>query len=259
MTGSNGKTTTTELIGHIHREAGLPVAVAGNVGTALHARSPGTLGPATTVVCEASSFQLEDTVAFAPEAAVLLNLARTTSTATGRSRPTGRRSCEVFARQGNDGVAVAPLGLGIEDLGGCARRVCFGDGPGAELAERAGQLWWDEQPLIARRRDRPARRAQPQNAMAAAAVTLARGRRPPTPSPPACARSRGVAHRLEEVATVGRRPLRQRLQGHQRRVGAGRHRLVPRRRARDPRRARQGRRTSRARRRRPASARAPRT
>ena len=35
VTGTNGKTTTVELIGHIHREAGLPVAVAGNVGTAL--------------------------------------------------------------------------------------------------------------------------------------------------------------------------------------------------------------------------------
>ena len=32
VTGTNGKTTTVELIGHIHREAGLPVAVAGNVG-----------------------------------------------------------------------------------------------------------------------------------------------------------------------------------------------------------------------------------
>ena len=35
VTGTNGKTTTTELLGHIHREAGLPYAVAGNVGTAL--------------------------------------------------------------------------------------------------------------------------------------------------------------------------------------------------------------------------------
>ena len=35
ITGSNGKTTTTELVGHIHREAGRPVVVAGNVGTAL--------------------------------------------------------------------------------------------------------------------------------------------------------------------------------------------------------------------------------
>jgi UDP-N-acetylmuramoylalanine--D-glutamate ligase len=35
VTGTNGKTTTTEWIGHIYREAALPVAVAGNVGTAV--------------------------------------------------------------------------------------------------------------------------------------------------------------------------------------------------------------------------------
>ena len=74
ITGSNGKTTTTELVGQIHREAGLAVAVAGNVGTALSTLA-GTLDPAAVVVCEASSFQLEDTLAFAPDAAVLLNLA----------------------------------------------------------------------------------------------------------------------------------------------------------------------------------------
>ena len=74
ITGSNGKTTTTELVGQIHREAGLPVAVAGNVGTALSSLA-GALDPAAVVVCEASSFQLEDTLAFAPDAAVLLNLA----------------------------------------------------------------------------------------------------------------------------------------------------------------------------------------
>ena len=74
LTGSNGKTTTVELIGHIHRTAGVPVTVAGNVGTALTSL-PGTLDPAAVVVCEASSFQLEDTLAFAPDAAVLLNLA----------------------------------------------------------------------------------------------------------------------------------------------------------------------------------------
>ena len=88
VTGTNGKTTTVELIGHIHREAGLSVTVAGNVGTAvsgLVGAGPvesggagdgpaGKLDERTTVVCEVSSFQLEDTKAFAPEAAVLLNI-----------------------------------------------------------------------------------------------------------------------------------------------------------------------------------------
>src|SRR5262249_50730615 len=73
LTGSNGKTTTVELIGHIHRAAATDVIVAGNVGTAL-VSLPGTLEPGTVVVCEASSFQLEDVTAFAPEAAVVLNL-----------------------------------------------------------------------------------------------------------------------------------------------------------------------------------------
>src|SRR5262249_23078731 len=73
VTGTNGKTTVVELIGHIHREAGLPVAVAGNVGRAASTLA-GTLERDVTVVCEASSFQLEDTIGFAPEAAVLLNV-----------------------------------------------------------------------------------------------------------------------------------------------------------------------------------------
>src|SRR4051794_9836407 len=42
LTGSNGKTTSVELIGHIYRSAGAPVVVAGNVGTAL-VSLPGTL------------------------------------------------------------------------------------------------------------------------------------------------------------------------------------------------------------------------
>src|SRR4051794_325286 len=44
LTGSNGKTTTVELIGHVHRKAGLPVVVAGNVGTAIVSLR-GTLAP----------------------------------------------------------------------------------------------------------------------------------------------------------------------------------------------------------------------
>src|SRR5688500_687071 len=173
VTGSNGKTTTVELIGHLHREAGLPVKVAGNVGTALTSL-PGTLAPQTTIVAEASSFQLEDTEAFAPEAAVLLNLAEDHLDRHGTFEAYRAAKLEVFARQPNEAVAVAPLGLGVDDLGGCARRVCFGAGPGAELAERAGHLFWDEQPLLAVEEIRLRGPHNLQNAMAAAAVTLAR-------------------------------------------------------------------------------------
>jgi UDP-N-acetylmuramoylalanine--D-glutamate ligase len=68
VTGTNGKTTTTELLGAI-----LGAPTAGNVGRAL-TDLDGELEPGTLVVCELSSFQLEDVHELACEVAVLLNL-----------------------------------------------------------------------------------------------------------------------------------------------------------------------------------------
>jgi UDP-N-acetylmuramoylalanine--D-glutamate ligase len=73
VTGTNGKTTVTELLGHVWSTAGQPVAVAGNVGTPLASLVDEAAADAT-VICECSSFQLEDADAFAPECAVLLNV-----------------------------------------------------------------------------------------------------------------------------------------------------------------------------------------
>ncbi|MDP9385513.1 MAG: UDP-N-acetylmuramoyl-L-alanine--D-glutamate ligase, partial [Actinomycetota bacterium] len=202
VTGSNGKTTTVELIGHVHREAGLPVAVAGNVGTALTSLA-GELGPEPVVVCEASSFQLEDTEAFAPDAAVLLNLTEDHLDRHGTLDAYREAKLRIFAHQPNEAVAVAPLGLGVEGLGGCARRVCFGAGHGAELADRAGQLWWDEEPLMATEEIRLRGPHNRENAMAAAAVCLARGVEPDAVRA-GLATFGGVPHRLEEVATIDR-------------------------------------------------------
>lgn len=198
VTGTNGKTTTTELIGHIHREAGLPVAVAGNVGAPV-ADLAGNIGPDATVVCEASSFQLEDTIEFAPEAAALLNLTEDHLDRHGTFEAYVAAKLEAFRRQGNDDVAVFPCDLEVEDLGGCARRVCFGDGADAELADRAGQLWWAEEPLLRTEEIRLRGAHNRQNAMAAAAVTLARGIDPPAVAA-ALRDFAGVPHRLEEVA-----------------------------------------------------------
>jgi UDP-N-acetylmuramoylalanine--D-glutamate ligase len=69
VTGTNGKTTTTELLGAMFRAAGRDVAVAGNVGTPL-----ASVRSADWVVCELSSFQLEDVQTLACDVAVLLNL-----------------------------------------------------------------------------------------------------------------------------------------------------------------------------------------
>jgi len=196
VTGTNGKTTTVELLGHIHREAGLPVAVAGNVGTAVSGLAGGLDG-ATVVVCEASSFQLEDTIAFAPEGAVLLNLESDHLDRHGTLEDYVGAKLLIFARQGNDDVAVAPAGIAVDDLGGCARRVPFG--AGGELDDRAGHLWWDDEPLIAYDEIRLRGAHNRSNAAAAAAVALARGIDPEAVR--AGLRSfGGVEHRLEEVA-----------------------------------------------------------
>ncbi len=198
VTGTNGKTTTTEWIGHVHREAGQPVAVVGTVGTAASSQVD-QVGSAVTVVCEASSFQLEDTEAFAPEAAVLLNLEPDHLDRHGSFETYVTAKLRIFANQGNDDVAVAPDDLGIDDLGGCARRVRFGSGPEAELAEHAGHLWWDEQPLVAVDEISLPGAHNRQNAMATAAVCLARGL-DPEPVAAALRNFRGVPHRLEEIA-----------------------------------------------------------
>jgi UDP-N-acetylmuramoylalanine--D-glutamate ligase len=203
VTGTNGKTTTAELIGHIHREAGLAVTVAGNVGTAL-STYVGALDPEAVVVCEVSSFQLEDTVAFAPDGAVLLNLQPDHLDRHGTFEAYRAAKLRIFANQGNDDVAVAPVGLGVEDLGGCARRVCFGTGGAgfAEMTERAGQLWWGEQPLLATGEIRLRGAHNRWNAMAAAAVCLARGVDADAVRD-GLRTFAGVEHRLEEVATLG--------------------------------------------------------
>jgi UDP-N-acetylmuramoylalanine--D-glutamate ligase len=69
VTGTNGKTTTTALLGEMFRAAGRDVAVAGNIGVPLT-----SVEHADWVVCELSSFQLEDVDTFSCEVAVLLNL-----------------------------------------------------------------------------------------------------------------------------------------------------------------------------------------
>jgi UDP-N-acetylmuramoylalanine--D-glutamate ligase len=200
VTGTNGKTTTTEWIGHIHREAGLPVAVVGNVGTAASSLA-GSVALETTVVCEASSFQLEDTLAFAPEAAALLNLEPDHLDRHDSFEQYVAAKLRIFANQGNDDIAVAPVDLPIEDLGGCARRVLFGGAGGSdsELSDRAGQLWWDEQPVIAVDEISLPGLHNRSNAMAAAAVCLARGIDPGAVAD-GLRTFAGVAHRLERIA-----------------------------------------------------------
>jgi UDP-N-acetylmuramoylalanine--D-glutamate ligase len=198
VTGTNGKTTTVELIGHIHREAGLPVAVAGNVGAALSGLV-GSVEERATVVCETSSFQLEDTLAFAPQAAVLLNITPDHLDRHGTIKAYREAKLRIFARQEEGDVAVVPAGPKEIPLPPGVRRVRFGEGEEEECALRGGHLWWEGEPLLAKDELRLRGEHNLQNAMAAAAVCLARGL--DRDAVRAGLRGfAGVSHRLQEVA-----------------------------------------------------------
>ena len=73
ITGSNGKTTTTTLLGEILKEAGLPTLVGGNIGVPVVSLVDESTDD-TWSVLEVSSFQLESTEQFHPSIAVILNI-----------------------------------------------------------------------------------------------------------------------------------------------------------------------------------------
>jgi UDP-N-acetylmuramoylalanine--D-glutamate ligase len=212
VTGTNGKTTTTELLGNIHREAGLPVALAGNVGTPLASLS-GEVDANATVVCECSSFQLEDASLFAPECAVLLNLAPDHLDRHGTMKSYISAKLRIFANQGNDDVAVyngAAPELRGRDLGGCARRVKFcpveapegATDPDCELSLRGGIIFAGDDPLLRTDELRLLGAHNVQNAMGAAAAALATGV-PREAVAEGLRTFRGVPHRLEPVRELG--------------------------------------------------------
>ena len=127
VTGTNGKTTTTELLGAIFRAASWPVEVAGNVGRPLTSLV-GAVSPEAWIVCELSSFQLEDVESLRPRIAVLLNLEPDHLDRHGTFEWYADAKLRIFEQQTEDDTAVVPLGFGA--IPGAARRLEFsGDDP----------------------------------------------------------------------------------------------------------------------------------
>ena len=203
VTGTNGKTTVTEMLGHVWRTAGEPVAVAGNVGTPL-ASLVGELPPDTTVACESSSFQLEDADSFAPECAVLLNVTPDHLDRHHDFEDYLRAKLRIFANQGNDDVAVfnaSEPALAGRDLGGCARRVayCRGADPDCAVSLNEETIFIGSEPLIPAAELSLPGPHNADNAMAAAAAATAMGIDSGALGE-ALRTFPGVPHRLERVA-----------------------------------------------------------
>ena len=111
ITGTNGKTTTTELLGAIFRAAGREAAVAGNVGRPLTSLD-GALAEDAWIVCELSSFQLEDIEDFRPRIAVLLNLTPDHLDRHETLEDYRAAKLRIFENQLPTDVAVVPRGFG---------------------------------------------------------------------------------------------------------------------------------------------------
>jgi UDP-N-acetylmuramoylalanine--D-glutamate ligase len=178
VTGTNGKTTTTALLGEIHRQAGIAHAVAGNIGTALSSLV-GSIEPEAVVICECSSFQLADAALFSPECAVLLNVDADHLDWHGSAAAYREAKHKIFENQDPEDVAIVPRGY---DRPLRARRVEYQPADSHEVRLRG--------------------RHNLENAGAARAAARARG-----VDEDAIARALGtfggVPHRLEEVAVVG--------------------------------------------------------
>ena len=122
VTGTNGKTTTSELLGAIFRAAGKDVAVAGNVGRPLSGLD-GALGEEAWIVCELSSFQLEDIDTFRPSVGVLLNLSPDHLDRHETLDDYRAAKLRIFENQTSDDVAIVPRGF--DPVPGQGRRMEF--------------------------------------------------------------------------------------------------------------------------------------
>jgi UDP-N-acetylmuramoylalanine--D-glutamate ligase len=105
VTGTNGKTTTTELVGAMLRADGLPYRVCGNVGIALCEVAP-HLPEGAIVVCELSSFQLEDISSFHCDAAALINVTPDHLDRHGSLEEYARIKLRIFENQDESDTAV---------------------------------------------------------------------------------------------------------------------------------------------------------
>ncbi|MCE1203349.1 MAG: UDP-N-acetylmuramoyl-L-alanine--D-glutamate ligase [Holophagaceae bacterium] len=130
VTGTNGKSTTTDLTAHLLRASGLPAIACGNLGTpvieAVESAEPGSV-----LVVELSSYQLESTLAFHAEAAAFLNLTPDHLARHGDMETYRRTKLRIFEGQATEDLRVVPA----------AHPEWWQDAPGAGRTARFG---WSE-------------------------------------------------------------------------------------------------------------------
>ncbi|MBI4364540.1 MAG: UDP-N-acetylmuramoyl-L-alanine--D-glutamate ligase [Candidatus Latescibacteria bacterium] len=209
VTGTNGKSTTVELLGAMARAAGRKSEVLGNIGTALSERAEEIPSDGLLVV-EISSFQLEACTRFRPAVGVLLNVTPDHLDRHGSMERYAGLKARMFQRQTEADFRVQPLGDGrIELLLRTMRSkpLWFG------FADPTGDGVWEEGGILhyrfggksgaVIRRDESALKGphNTENMAAASAAALAAGI-PVRAVAKALREFRGLPHRLTPVAEI---------------------------------------------------------
>jgi len=209
VTGTNGKSTTVELLGAMGRAAGRKTEVLGNIGTALSEKAE-TVPESGLLVVEISSFQLESCSRFHPKVGVLLNVTPDHLDRHGSMERYAGLKSRLFQFQNEEEFRVQPLGDARIDLllrTMKSRPLWFG------FADPTGDgVWLDGNSLRFRfqgrtgtliRRDEAALPGphNTENMAAAAAAALAVGI-PERAIAKALREFRGLPHRLAPVAEI---------------------------------------------------------
>lgn len=215
VTGSNGKSTTTSLIGHILREAGFDVSVGGNIGKPALALEPPS--PGRVYVLELSSFQLDLTKSLRADAAVMLNISPDHIDRHGDLAGYMAAKRRIFLNQQAEDMAI----VGVDDAwaqGICAALCCEGarrvipvsaEGAlGRGVFALKGKLFYNLDGKTGEAGDISQVAALKgahnwQNAAAALAAAMALGVAPAV-AVKAMERFEGLPHRLEVVGRIGR-------------------------------------------------------
>ena len=105
ITGTNGKTTTTTLVGDMFKKQGRKTNVVGNIGVAVISASMDA-GPDDWLVTETSSFQLETTKYFKPAISAILNITPDHLNRHHTMKAYGEAKAKIFANQSQDGYLI---------------------------------------------------------------------------------------------------------------------------------------------------------
>jgi UDP-N-acetylmuramoylalanine--D-glutamate ligase len=201
ITGTNGKTTTTELLAHLLRAGGLEAVACGNQGTPLSGLV-GQVHADAWLVVECSSFQLEDVPTFRPRAAVLLNITPDHLDRYPDMAAYAAAKRNLFAHQQAADLAILP-GDDVSPGAAPTRRVVASGAPGPDAAAWAeGGLHVAGLGLVAAWDDIPLRGAHNRENVMAAAAMAAHAGLDAAQIASGLASFPGVPHRLEVVGVA---------------------------------------------------------